>query len=157
VSDQKLRFIITGKMKPLSQRLRMLGIDCHYEGGSSIRNIIQKAILENRILLTEKPIAGTMRLSVFRLDDPDTKDQLKTVVEKFSLKNDFNLFSRCIVCNQKFVETENISSRSRERIPDSVAERGLPLQECPDCGRVYWQGSHVDRMKTILNESGIEF
>jgi hypothetical protein len=35
-------------------------------------------------------------------------------------------------------------------LPEGV--RGLPgpVRRCPQCGRLYWEGSHVRRMRTAL-------
>ena len=41
-----------------------------------------------------------------------------------------------------------------ERTPDPVDEGGDPAcwlhRVCPDCGRLYWEGSHVRRMRAEL-------
>lgn len=55
------------------------------------------------------------------------------------------LFARCLECNTPLVEAG----------PEAVARRAPPhvrrtrqrFRACPDCGRVYWEGSHTERMR----------
>jgi uncharacterized protein with PIN domain len=46
--------------------------------------------------------------------------------------------SRCIECNGVLVEAPGAS------VPESA--QGKRTWRCPDCGRVYWWGTHVEDM-----------
>jgi uncharacterized protein with PIN domain len=39
------------------------------------------------------------------------------------------------------------------KVPDGVLQRSRSFHECPECGRIYWEGSHADRMKKRLDGS----
>lgn len=58
------------------------------------------------------------------------------------------LFTRCLVCNGALRPAT--PDEAATRVPQ--ASRGLPgpVSRCPDCGRVYWHGSHTRRMRETL-------
>lgn len=56
-------------------------------------------------------------------------------------------FSRCMECNCRL---ETAGPADRERLPAKVSRRGLPVLKCAECGRLYWQGSHAERIRRRL-------
>ncbi|HEX5872927.1 MAG TPA: Mut7-C RNAse domain-containing protein, partial [Longimicrobium sp.] len=78
-------------------------------------------------------------------------DQLREVVAACALHPPAALFSRCAVCNG--VLRSATPDEAATRVPE--ASRGLPgpVSRCPDCGRVYWEGSHTRRMREALNRT----
>ncbi len=155
MSDPQLRFIADGDLKPLARRLRMLGMDCAYEGGRSLPDLIQTALLEERVLLTLKHVPDTNRLGAFRLSSSNPDEQLRAVSDAFRISKLIKPFSRCLVCN---VPLEHLSLRDVDNaadIPASVRERRLPIHQCPQCRRLYWHGSHINRMTAMLQRSNI--
>jgi len=72
------------------------------------------------------------------------------VVERFGLPPHVQPFRRCMRCNGI------LQSVSKER----VLERLEPLTKlyyhefriCPRCDRVYWKGSHYERMQKFLDQ-----
>jgi len=146
-----LCYIADVDLKQLVKLIRMLGIDCRYDGGMSLPEIIRIALSEQRILLTVKPVAATQKLIVFRLSDKTPVKQLKQLNEAFKLDKHAAPFSRCLICNAILYETPLPSEA-----PDSVLERKLPVRRCPECKRLYWQGTHIDKMKAQLEKTGIK-
>ncbi|MDP8238130.1 MAG: Mut7-C RNAse domain-containing protein [Candidatus Hatepunaea meridiana] len=151
--NDEIRFIADNGLKPLAKMLRMLGVDCWYDGGTSLPDIIRIAALEDRILLSLKPIAETRRVVVLTLDSNNPADQLRQVSEAYSLNGHISLFSRCLVCNVRIEEVND--TVHKPDIPDSVRERGLTVLRCPVCKRPYWEGSHLDKTRKQLAEAGI--
>ncbi len=156
--DRRSRFIAEGELHPLAKRLRMLGIDCMYDGGASISEIIRNAVEQNRIMLTKKTIPEIGKLNVYILKSDEPAKQLLSVVQTFNLEPQFNPFTRCLTCNSELrrVDKTELDSASIENVPDSVIERGLELSHCDRCNKFVWHGSHVARMIQRLKESGIE-
>ncbi len=79
----------------------------------------------------------------------DLHEQLRQVLEQEGVCPDPDLFlTRCLICNVPVREAtpEKVAGRVPERIFDKVAV----FHECPVCGRIYWQGSHADRIKSKL-------
>ncbi len=155
MTDAVLKFIVDGDLKPLVKRLRMLGLDCHYEGGTSIADMIQTALLEDRILITLKAVPDTARLKVLTIHGDDPDEQLRLVAGAFPFRGHIQPFSRCLVCNAMLEDLQPSGDDEEIDIPASVRQRGLPLFRCPQCKRPYWHGSHIKRMKAMLERSGV--
>lgn len=141
----------------------MLGIDCFYDGGLSLTGAICLAAEQDRILLTQKPVAETKRVKVFRIRDQDPTAQLIQIASSFSIDKCIKLFSRCLECNtqlERYSYDDNDRHTrimpARPDIPASVIKRQLPLFQCPGCAKVYWHGSHVERMIERLKNAGFQ-
>jgi uncharacterized protein with PIN domain len=143
----ELRFLAAGDLSRLAKLLRILGIDCLYSGGLSLPSAILLAVTEDRILLTKVPVAETSRLRVARLIDDSVEDQLRFILNEYNLAASLKPFSRCLKCNELLVP-KNLTDF--EGVPESVIQRRLDIHSCPGCGRSYWEGSHVERMRERL-------
>jgi uncharacterized protein with PIN domain len=68
--------------------------------------------------------------------------------DDFGLTAPDRLFTRCRLCNLVLepIDRECVHGR----IPTSIADRAQSFAECSGCGRVYWEGSHTDRMRSVL-------
>ena len=81
-----------------------------------------------------------------RSRDPAT--QLKEVLDHFGLSDKLHPFSRCMRCNG--VLEHVVKAEVYERLPEKVREYAEDFTICRGCGRIYWKGTHYERMiKTI--------
>ena len=149
-----MKFIADVNLKPLAKRLRMLGFDCFYNGGWSFPDLVNLAIREDRVLLTMRNVPETKNLNILVLSEGNTSGQLRQVTGKYNLTGEIQIFSRCLVCNIPIVEYQPAPDLSDDRLPPSVRERRLPVFQCPHCDRLYWRGSHVERMLSSLQDDG---
>ena len=134
----------------LARWLRTLGFDTLYAPAPHDPELVRIAAAEDRVLLTrDRHLVEHLRPRRALLITRDAPlAQLRQVVDACRLSPPARLFSRCLVCNGAL----------RPATPDEAAtlvpeaSRGLPgpVQRCPDCGRVYWQGSHTRRMRETL-------
>ncbi|HXH73192.1 MAG TPA: Mut7-C RNAse domain-containing protein, partial [Mariprofundaceae bacterium] len=58
-------------------------------------------------------------------------------------------FSRCLVCNRPLVPAD--PARLAE-VPPFSREQATVLLSCSGCGRLFWDGSHVRRMRARLSD-----
>ena len=58
------------------------------------------------------------------------------------------LFSRCNVAIEP-APREAVA----DRVPSRVLRERLELRTCPACERVYWEGSHLERMRHKLEQA----
>jgi uncharacterized protein len=74
------------------------------------------------------------------------EDQLRLVVEHFGL---IRRQSRCMVCSGGLdtIPREVVSGR----VPSSVLRDHERFFLCQDCGRVFWHGSHWQRISDRLD------
>ena len=136
----------------LAKWLRLLGFDTLYESDAATEEFIKK--LENdRILLTRtrrirrKSCGGKL---IFVQSD-HWGEQLKQIILELGLKAaQTRPFSRCLHCNIEIVAAEKDSLWGR--VPDYIFETHDRFLTCPECGKVYWSGSHTDRGLKMIEQ-----
>jgi hypothetical protein len=78
----------------------------------------------------------------------EPKQQLLEVVKRFDLAGSMRPFTRCLECNTILEEASR--ETLLERLPPKIREKDL-FRVCPSCQRVYWKGSHHERMSKLLS------
>ena len=142
-----LRFIADAHLGQLAKHLRMLGFDVLYRNDYSDAELARIAASEDRIVLTRdrdllirKEIVHGCYLHAVSGDA-----QLMEVVSRFNLARSACAFSRCLTCNGvlRMVEKSDIA----HRVPHHSRNSYERFFECEGCAQVYWEGSHVARMR----------
>ena len=146
------RFILDNHLGRLAAYLRMLGFDALYRNDFQDDELARLCYWEERILLTrDKRLL--MRNQVSRgywLRSKIPRRQLEEVVRRYRLAGAIRPFQRCVRCNEPLVPVDK----------DIVLERLEPLTRryfdefhlCPACDRVYWKGSHYERMRLLIEQ-----
>ena len=130
----------------LARKLRILGFDTLYESSIEEEEVLEKA--KGRILLTrDKELAK--RAGGVYIESDDYREQLRTVAKKFGL-SDENMLTRCSVCNEVLVPIDK--EKIKDRVPKYVYEHHDEFYICPKCNRVYWYGSHTERIEKEIHE-----
>ena len=129
----------------LARWLRVLGFDVAYSNTFSDDEIVRLAEAESRIILTrDTSFASRRNLPQTLLVDSDHyKEQVRQVLRRFNLK-EFKIFSRCVECNTPLQEVDK--EAVFERIPPYVYLTQERFAACPSCKRVYWRGTHTEKM-----------
>ncbi|HTM91403.1 MAG TPA: Mut7-C RNAse domain-containing protein [Flavisolibacter sp.] len=145
----EVKFIADVHLGKLARLLRMLGFDTVYKNDFTLNELVKISDEENRILLSRN--ASLLKIHAdkcFIVSDEDPPVQLKQVIQHFGLKDQSQPFSRCIVCNGIL---ESVSKESiAYLLQKNTASYFNEFWQCKDCGRIYWKGSHYERMlKTI--------
>jgi len=135
----------------LARWLRVLGYDTWYDSLVADAELVRIAGEEDRILLTRdrhllRELRPARALEV-RQDQP--LRQLHDVVHSLALSPPAELFTRCLLCNALLVELT--IEQALPLLPAEIEEIPSPVRRCPVCGRVYWDGSHVRRMRAALD------
>ncbi len=148
------RFVLDGHLGRLAAYLRMLGFDCVYRNQIDDDELARIATAEDRILVTRD--IGLLKRNTIRrgrwLRHTDPREQSREIVERFGLAASFDPFTRCMHCNQMLRAVDKADAAGR--VPPGVAGRFEDFRECPACKRVYWPGSHYQRMKTLIQWLG---
>jgi uncharacterized protein with PIN domain len=87
------------------------------------------------------------------LRETDPKRQLAEVVARFDLSRQARPFARCIRCNGLLRAVA--ASRLAGKIDGDLLRRHRRFRKCRDCGRVYWPGTHYERMCRIIEAAGV--
>jgi uncharacterized protein len=136
-------FDVDGMLGKLAKWLRILGFDA--ECPCSVPSL-------ERIFVTAR--RRVRRPGAIIVGPGNWLEQLKHVLDEAGVKPDPELFlSRCLECN---VPVHEVARESvREQVPPAVLETQRKVTRCQVCGRVYWGGSHGERMRRRLREAGI--
>jgi len=144
------RFIADVHLGKLAKLLRMLGVDTSYNNSYTNSVLIADALQQDRILLTKNPpLLQTAGVHVFAITNETPEIQLRQVLQHFSIRT-FSPFSRCIVCNGLFepVAKEKILAK----LEPNTAQHFNEFWQCKNCGRIYWKGSHYERMRKLVEK-----
>lgn len=144
------RFVVDTMLGRLARWLRAMGYDTLYLGPADDRRLLQLASSEDRILLTRDGklarLAGALGCLI-RADQLDR--QLAEAVEKLSLAPQNSAWlSRCLECNALLEPRPKATLNGL--VPEYVFATQSEFTGCPGCGKIYWAGSHADRMLARL-------
>ncbi len=143
-------FVVDVNLGKLARLLRMLGFDAAYRNDFHDREIAELAAGEGRIVLTRDRRLLRFRIIEhgywLRSDDPN--EQISEVVKRYALSPIIRPFKRCLVCNGEIepVEKEKVMERLEPRTKIYYDE----FFNCSGCGKIYWKGSHYERMNETL-------
>lgn len=144
-----LKFFGDRMLGKLSKKLRVLGFDILYFPDIPEEKILKLCKNEDRVLLTrDKEMiqkAKKEKIKFFFLKSDNWRSQLKAVRDRFSISlNTCYFFSRCPECNGplKAVNKETV----KNNVPEYVYLTKDKFLLCCSCGKVYWEGTHVENI-----------
>jgi len=141
-----LCFATDASLGKLGRHLRAAGFDTRCEHQSRETDFWNVIGME-RIVLT-RTVAVRMLLEnrhLLFIQENDPWRQMHQVVREIKIDAaDLKPFSRCLACNRKTNSMERQTVRGR--VPDYVWQRHSSFQVCDHCRRIYWPGSHHQRM-----------
>lgn len=146
------RFVVDVHLGKLARLLRMLGLDTAYRRNWSDAEIVRTSVEETRIVLTrDRGILKTKQVTRgYWVRSPRPEEQLKEVFGRFDLAALAKPFSRCMVCNGLLRRVDKQAVLGR--LPGRSAAFYEEFYTCDDCGKVYWKGSHYERMKKCVRD-----
>ena len=146
------KFVLDVHLRKLARSMRLLGFDVDYDEHRDDELLAEISEKENRILLTcDRQLL--MRKIVTRgiiIRSRNPEEQIIEVIERLQLQTLVSPFTRCIECNGLLADIITGSSEFesyKSRIPPGVLEWCREFYHCPSCGRIYWRGSHYDKLK----------
>jgi uncharacterized protein with PIN domain len=147
------RFAVDAMLGRLARWLRLLGFDAWYEADVPDERLVRLALDEQRWILTRDralPVEWRApRVHVVAAEAPFA--QLREVVGAFDLGARARLFARCSRCNAELAPLS--PAEAEGRVPARVRERHARFLVCPACGRIYWEGTHVERIRRVLERT----
>ena len=150
------RFIVDLNVGKLAGWLRMIGYDTVLFDHRDDNHLIHIAMKESRIIITRDTqmmkrrviTIGELKAILIMSDNPGK--QIYQVIKDLELNPNFNPFSLCLECNQTLVKITR--EDARDRVPPYVYHTQFQYVECPNCHRLYWQGTHWQAMVKKLEE-----
>ena len=150
------RFIADAHLGQLAKSLRMLGFDVLYRNDYSDAQVAHIAAEEDRIVLTRDRDL-LIRKEIIRgcyLHAIDTDAQMAEVIARFRLAPFVRAFSRCLTCNGELRAVDK--HKVEQRVPPHSRQFYERFYECAGCAQVYWEGSHVARMRVRVEQMLID-
>jgi uncharacterized protein with PIN domain len=151
------RFLVDAMLGKLARWLVLLGYDAKFAGvdGRSDLELLRQARREERIFVTrDRGIPAAAGLRTVVLLAGDFESQLRELAKELSLKPDpAKRFSRCTDCN------EPLETLAREEalplVPEKVRSLDTPFWRCRVCKKLFWNGSHTDRVIESILRLGL--
>lgn len=145
------RFVADAHLGRLAAYLRLLGFDTLYRNDFEDAELAALSANEDRTLLTRD--VGLLKHGIVRrgcfLRQTEPGRQLAEVVTRFRLAAHARPFARCLRCNTP------LRPADRDRVAPLVPPRSrVHFEEyslCTTCGRVYWKGTHYERMRRLVD------
>jgi uncharacterized protein with PIN domain len=149
------RFVADKTLGRLARWLRIVGCDVLYGSNFSGNGLLAAARREHRIVLTrDRRLARRADMPRFLLVEDDRfRQQLRQVVVAFDIDPRAGLFRRCVDCNTELVEVprEEVAAD----VPEFVRATQKRFRRCPRCRHLYWDATHVDRVRDELDRMGL--
>ncbi len=147
---ERPRFVVDAHLGRLARYLRMLGFDAAFGNDAGDPLLAGLAATEDRILLSrDRALLDRANVTEsYKVQARDPEERLEEVVNRFDLQSMLRPFTRCMVCNTIFEPIDK--DAARERVPPRSAEAFDEFFYCPSCDRVFWKGSHYDRMQRLI-------
>ncbi|MGC9194079.1 MAG: Mut7-C RNAse domain-containing protein [Syntrophobacteraceae bacterium] len=141
------RFALDIMLGKLARWLRVLGLDA--------RSILlaNRGVLESLLSAGVVPVTRREKFrhieGVIFIRADHHFEQLAELISLCTIQRDqVRLFSRCALCNAPL---EPAAPREAfGAVPDYIFETTRDFRKCPQCGRIYWPGSHRQKMAAQL-------
>ena len=146
------KFINDTHLGKLADYLRLLGFDTLYRNDIQDDELAAISVAEDRTILTRD--RGVLKRKVVnrgylvRADLP--QDQIVEVLRRFDLAAHAKPYSRCSLCNGELEEVKK--EEITDKLEPMTKKYFHQFKRCPECGQVYWKGSHFDRMDDFVKD-----
>lgn len=146
-------FIADTMLGKLARWLRVMGCDVAYFREIGDADLVERAERSGRLILTRDTLLvrrRRVRNNHFFVEGDHFRDQVRQVVRAFAIDPFEGFLSRCLECNALLQAIDRKSAEGR--VPPYVFVTQEHFQICPDCSRLYWGGTHRERMAGELKE-----
>lgn len=149
---RRVCFVLDTHLGKLAKYLRMLGFDSLYNNSYDDEILADISCQgEGRILLTRDIGLLKRKIISHGYYVRETKPRLQTreILNRFDLQRQIKPFRRCVHCNSEIVMVEKNDIAGK--VPAGVLRDFDEFVMCSECRRIYWKGSHFDRMVAFID------
>lgn len=147
-----MKLVADAMLGRLATWLRVLGLDTLFSASMTAPQFLTLIGWGRRGLTRRTSLRGLPEIIFIESDHH--QEQLVQAVTELGLKPPWEgLFTRCVRCNQELARVER--SEVLERVPEYVYRTHDYFRQCPACGRIYWAGTHPERMTGLLARLGL--
>lgn len=134
----------------------MMGFDSVFFNRGEDSEMVNQALAENRVILTrdngilKRRLITSGRLKAVLIKSEKPENQMQQLMDIFDLKEGLEPFTRCLECNRPLLERNR--EDIRDRVPPYVFKTQAQYMECPACHRIYWRGTHWEKMMKRIDK-----
>ncbi len=147
-----MKFILTKELGRLAKWLRILGFDTAYYNQDNLSSLIIQALRDERIILTRNQrLPQTRCLKIVLIKNEKIKKQVEEALKTLKIVLEPEMMSSsCILCNTKLAVIAK--DKVKDKVPEYVFKTQSDFITCPQCQRIYWQGTHWGNVRKTLEE-----
>ena len=144
---RNIAFVVDVNLGRLARLLRLLGFDVLFSNAYDDDEIVRISEEQGRIALTRdrRLLYAKAVTHGYWVRSVWPRRQVDEVVRRFDLAGLVRPFARCADCNGL------IELVAKEAVEDQLEPKTKKYYEtfyrCPDCGKIYWEGSHVGKLR----------
>lgn len=141
------KFILDVHLGRLARYMRLCGLNTLYYKHLTDPEIINLSLKEHRIIITRDRnlLKNKAVTHGYWIRSPRPELQFREVLNRFSLKENLDPFTRCMECNNLLSEIPK--EKIIERLQPATRKEFDKFRICTSCDRIYWEGSHFKKMK----------
>lgn len=160
-------FLADAMLGSIARKLRFFGFDTLYIVHAHDNEILKMGIEQDRVILTAdkelfKRIVKVGARGVLVAGGSSELEDLAHIFTKSGIKSiDMNgIGSRCSVCNGLLEErtSDQVKNKNKNNndnyddvlvVPDRIIAYYDQFFQCTTCGKVYWEGGHLKRIRAL--------
>ena len=145
-----MKYVADAMLGRLAKWLRILGYDTVYFPQVEDRDLVRIARSEERLLLTrDRELTRRRGLRSLLIESDRLDEQVGQLLRDLDLSVDWSV-SRCARCNTvlRSIGKEEV----RSRVPPYVVREHQQFSLCPRCDKVYWKGTHWQKMQRRIEK-----
>lgn len=146
-------FLADAMLGSVARKLRIFGFDTLYIAHAHDDEILKTGIEHGRVILTAdkelfKRVVKAGARGVLVGGGSDLEDLVHILAKNgVTSVNLDGIGSRCSMCNGLLEERR--PEQVKGGVPDKVAESHNEFYQCTACGKVYWEGGHLRRIRAL--------
>jgi uncharacterized protein with PIN domain len=147
------RFVADAMLGSVARKLRIFGFDTLYISHGRDDEILKTGVEQGRVILTAdkelfKRVVKAGARGVLVGSGSDLEDLVHILAKNGVTSVDLDgIGSRCSVCNGLLEEKK--PEQVKDGVPDKIAASHSEFYQCAACGKVYWEGGHLRRIRAL--------
>lgn len=140
----------------IARKLRIFGFDTLYVAHVDDSEVLKIGTEQDRVIITaDKELFKRIvkaRAGGILVAGADEVEDLAHILEKTGISSIDGIGpeSRCSMCNGLLA---SVNAKDVEaQLPEKIALSHKEFFKCVSCGKVYWEGSHVKRLRALAKQ-----
>jgi uncharacterized protein len=166
LEEHSVAFLADAMLGNIARKLRILGFDTVYTAQAHDDEILKIGIEQDRVILTAdkelfKRIVKVGARGVLVSGSASELEELVHILSENGITSiGMNgIGSRCSVCNGRLEERTSDQVRNDDYnndndndliVPDKVIACHNQFFQCIACGKIYWEGGHLKRIRALV-------